>query len=162
MKCILVTASLCGLALFSATAGAIENAQQAIVTPAYEKNMRTLAMMHRFDANGDGKVSQKEAEDYFRKLFADLDSNHDGVLDRTEWVGAAGNVEVVSMSNGGYARALASPDMMKMCDVDHDHKVTEIEFLQLHQSLFARMAAGQPDIDVDHWVWTAAHIPIAS
>ena len=160
--CVLLTASLCGILLTSMTANAIDNAQQAIVTPAYEKNMRTIEMMHKLDANADGKVSQEEAERYFHKLFVDLDVNHDEVLDKTEWVGAAGNVEVVSISNGGYARALSSMDMMKMCDVNRDHKVTEAEFLRLHQNLFDKMAAGQPAIDVDHWVWTAAHLPIAS
>lgn len=161
-RCVLVTASLCGILLTSMTASAIDNAQQAIVTPAYEKTMRTLEMMHKLDANGDGTVTQEEAEKYFHKLFVDLDVNHDNVLDKTEWAGAAGNVEVVSISNGGYARALSSMGMMKMCDANHDHKVTEAEFLQLHQNLFEKMAAGQPAIDVDHWVWTAAHLPIAS
>ena len=159
---ILVAASLCGIMLTSMTASAIDNAQQAIVTPAYEKNMRTLEMMHKLDANDDGKVTREEAEKYFHTLFVDLDANHDNVLDKTEWAGAARNVEVVSISNGGYARALSSMDMMKMCDADRDHKVTESEFLLLHQNLFEKMAAGQPAIDVDHWVWTAAHLPIAS
>jgi hypothetical protein len=160
--CVLATAGLCGIMLGPIIASAIDNAQQAIVTPVYEKNMRTLEMMHKLDANGDGKVTQQEAETYFRKLFADLDANHDLVLDKTEWVGAAANVEVVSISNGGYARALSSMDMMKICDINHDHNVTEPEFLQLHQHLYDSMADGQPAIDVDHWVWTAAHVPIAS
>jgi EF hand len=159
---VLVTATLCALVVFSVTARAIENAQQAIVTPAYEKTMRTLEMMHKLDADGDGRVSQHEAEEYFHKLFVDLDRNRDGVLDKTEWAGAARNTEAVSMSNGGYARALSSMAMMNLCDADHDHKVTEAEFLTLHQNLFDRMATGQPAIDVDHWVWTAQHLPIAS
>jgi hypothetical protein len=141
-----------------ASAVAIESAQEVIATPGYEKHMRTLEMMEKLDANGDHMVSQEEGEKYFRKLFATLDANHDGVLDKTEWAGAASNVEVISLSNGGYARALSSMGMMKICDSDGDSKVTENEFLQAHQKLFNKMASGQTAIDTDHWV--AAHFPV--
>lgn len=144
--------------LFSLSASAIDSVQEAIVTPAYEKNMRTLEMMKKCDTNGDGEVSQAEGEAYFRKMFATLDVNHDGALDKTEWVGAARNVDVVSLATGGYARALSSMDMMAKSDANKDRKVTEDEFLAVHQNLFNKMAAGQPAIDADHWI--AAHLPI--
>ena len=154
----LMSIALVTVMLSSVSANAIENAQEAIVTPNYEKSMRTLEMMKKCDANGDGEVSQEEGEAYFRRMFATLDVSHDGVLDKTEWVGAARNVEVVSLSNGGYARALSSMDMMVKCDANKDRKVTETEFLAIHQNLFNKMAAGQPAIDADHWI--ATHLPI--
>lgn len=150
--------ALVSIMLSSVSANAIENAQQAIVTPTYEKSMRTLDMMKKCDANGDGEVSQQEGEAYFRKMFATLDVNHDGALDQTEWVGAAGNAEVVSLSSGGYAHALSSTEMMLNCDVDKNRKISESEFLAIHQNLFNKMAAGQPAIDAEHWI--AAHLPI--
>jgi len=154
----LMSIALVSIMLSSASANAIENAQQAIVTPTYEKSMRTLDMMKKCDANGDGEVSQQEGEAYFRKMFATLDVNRDGVLDETEWAGAARNVKVVSLADGGYARALSEMDMLLQCDVNKDRKVSESEFLAIHQNLFNKMAAGQPAIDAEHWI--AAHLPI--
>ncbi len=61
--------TLVGLLAAPTLALAIENAQQAIVTPAYEKNMRTMEMMSKLDANGDHMVSKEEGEAYFTKLF---------------------------------------------------------------------------------------------
>ncbi|MEP7042225.1 MAG: EF-hand domain-containing protein [Dokdonella sp.] len=138
-------------------AGAIENAQQAFVTDAYEKNMRTMEMMNKLDANGDHMISKEEGEAYFSKLFDMLDRNHDGVLDHNEWVGAAEDKEVVSLSTGGYARALASMDMMVMVDTDGDHTVSKDEFIKAHEKLFNKMAGGQSVIDVQHWV--SGHFP---
>ena len=146
-----------GLAAVPTFAIAIENAQEAIVTPAYEKSMRTMEMMNKLDANGDHMVSKEEGEAYFTKLFQTLDRNHDGVLDRTEWVGAAEDKEVVSLSTGGYARALSSMDMMKMVDTDGDHTVSKDEFIKAHEALFNKMAGGQGVIDVQHWV--SGHFP---
>jgi len=149
--------TIVGLAAAPTFAIAIENAQQAIVTPAYEKNMRTMEMMNKLDANGDHTVSKAEGEAYFTKLFQTLDRNHDGVLDRTEWVGAAEEKEVISLSTGGYARALASMDMMVMVDTDGDHTVSKEEFIKAHEALFNKMAGGQGVIDVQHWV--SGHFP---
>lgn len=149
--------TLVGLLAAPTLALAIENAQQAIVTPAYEKNMRTMEMMSKLDANGDHMVSKEEGEAYFTKLFKTLDRNHDGVLDRTEWVGAAEEKDVVSLSTGGYARALASMDMMVMVDTDGDHTVSKEEFIKAHEALFNKMAGGQSAIDVQHWV--SGHFP---
>jgi hypothetical protein len=138
---------------------AIDSLQEVIITPGYEKNMRTSEMMRKLDANGDGKITMDEGEAYFRKLFAALDASHDGVLDRTEWKGASKSAEVVSLSTGGYARALSSMAMMKLCDADRDRKVTELEFLKVHQTLFQHMARGEAAVDAAHWL--DSHNPIS-
>lgn len=138
---------------------AIDSLQEVIVTPSYEKNMRTSDMMRKIDANADGKITMEEGEAYFRKVFAALDANHDGVLDRTEWKGASKSAEVVSLSTGGYARALSSMEMMKLCDADRDRKVTELEFLKVHQTLFEHMARGEAAVDATHWL--DSHNPIS-
>jgi hypothetical protein len=156
-RSIFFAVSVCAM-LYCGGAKAIESVQEAIVTPSYEKSMRTMEMMKKCDTNGDGEVSQEEGEAYFRRMFAALDVNHDGSLDKNEWVGAARNVEAVSISTGGYARALSSMDMMVICDSNKDRKVTEAEFLAIHQNLFNKMAAGDTAIDSDHWL--AAHNPI--
>lgn len=138
-------------------ASAIDSPFDAIATPAYQKSMRTQAMMDKIDANGDHMVSRAEGEAYFGKLFDILDKNHDGSLDRTEWVGAETSKEVVSVSDGGYARALGSMDMMAMVDADGDHKVSKAEFLKAHDAMFDKMAGGESAIDAQHFL--ADHFP---
>lgn len=141
-----------GIVLHSSVASAIDSAQAAIATPAYIKNMRTQSMMDKIDTNGDHMVSHAEAEAYFTRLFDMLDRDHNGTLDRTEWVGAAEEKDVVDLSSGGYARALSSMDMMKMVDTDGDHTVSRQEFLMAHDKLFKKMADGQTDIDTQHFI----------
>lgn len=154
-----LTAALTCLAFVAAPmlAFAIDDAQQAFVTDAYMKNMSTMEMMDKLDADGDHKVTKAEGEAYFGKLFDRLDRNHDGVLDATEWVGASTDKDVVSLSTGGYARALGSMDMMKMVDTDDDHTVSKAEFLATHEKLFDKMSGGQGAIDAQHWL--QGHFP---
>jgi hypothetical protein len=137
---------------------AIGSAQDAIATSAYQKNMRTLTMMEKIDTNGDHQVSHEELDAYFGKIFDALDRNHDGTLDKKEWVGAAHDKDMVSLSNGGYARALSSMDMMRIVDKDNDHTVSRDEFIKAHEAMYTAMAAGETGpLDAKHWV--AGHFP---
>lgn len=131
---------------------AIESPYDAIATPAYVNNMRTKTIMDKIDTNGDHVVSMEEGEVYFTKVFDSLDRNKDGKLDRTEWVGAATDKDVVSLSSGGYARALGSMDMMKMADANKDHTVSKEEFLDIHIKMFKVMAGDKPTIDAQHFI----------
>jgi hypothetical protein len=153
-----VAIALGGVLLPAVSAHALESVQQAIATPAYEQSVRTIEILKKCDTNGDGEVSMEEGEAHFREVFAALDVNHDGELDSSEWAGATQNDDMVSLSTGGYARALSSMTLMVQCDVNNDRKIDEREFLTMHQNLFNKMAAGQPTIDAEHWI--AAHIPI--
>lgn len=141
-----------GMVLHSPIASAIESAEAAIATPAYIKNMRTKSIMDKIDTNGDHMVSHAEGEAYFSKMFDLLDRDHNGTLDRTEWVGAAKDKEMVELSDGGYARALSSMEMMKMVDGDNDHTVSKQEFLMAHDKIFKKMADGNTDIDAQHFI----------
>jgi len=148
------TVAVCGagMVFHSPVASAIDSAQDAIATPAYIKNMRTQSIMDKIDTNGDHVVSHEEGEAYFTKLFDMLDRDHNGTLDRKEWVGAAHEKDVVDLSDGGYARALSSMEMMKMVDGDDDHTVSKQEFLMAHDKIFKKMADGKPDIDAQHFI----------
>lgn len=143
-------------ACFSLTASgvalAIDSPYEAIATPAYVNNMRTKTIMDKIDTNGDHAVSMEEGEVYFTKVFDMLDRNKDGKLDRTEWVGAATEKDVVSISSGGYARALGSMDMMGMADANKDHTVTRDEFLDVHIRMFKVMAGDNATIDAQHFI----------
>jgi hypothetical protein len=152
--CSAVVAGACLLAV-PLFAGAVETAGDAFGTAAYQKNVRSLAMMNKLDANGDHAVSRAEFDAYYGKLFDTLDRDHDGTLDRNEWVGAAKNRAAVSLSDGGYVRALASMDMMTMLDTDSDHTVSRAEFLHAHEAMFDRIAAGGTGpVDASHWLAT--------
>lgn len=131
---------------------ALDSPYDAIATPAYVNNMRTKTIMDKIDTNGDHVVSMEEGEVYFTKVFEALDRNKDGKLDRTEWVGAATERDVVSLSSGGYARALGSMDMMKMADADKDHTVSKEEFLDVHLRMFKVMAGDNSTIDAQHFI----------
>jgi Ca2+-binding EF-hand superfamily protein len=150
----LCAVAACGvwMMLHSPVASAIDSAQDAIATPSYITNMRTRSIMDKIDTNGDHMVSHAEGEAYFTKLFDLLDRDHNGTLDRKEWVGASSEKDVVDLSNGGYARALSSMEMMKMVDSDNDHTVSKMEFLMAHDRIFKKMADGNSDIDAQHFI----------
>ena len=131
---------------------AIDSPYDAIATPAYVNNMRTKTIMDKIDTNGDHAVSMEEGEIYFTKVFDALDRNKDGKLDRTEWVGATTEKDVVSLSTGGYARALGSMDMMSMADANKDHTVSKEEFLEVHIRMFKVMAGNNSTIDAQHFI----------
>jgi hypothetical protein len=85
-------------------------------------------------------------------VFDTLDRNKDGKLDKTEWVGAATEKDVVSLSTGGYARALGAMDMMTMADANKDHTVGKNEFLAIHVKMFRMMAGDKSTIDAQHFI----------
>jgi len=137
---------------------AVENAQDAFLTDDYHKQMATLEMMGKIDANGDHKVSKQEFDDYYSRMFDVLDRNHDGVLDAGEWVGAANRPEMISLSTGGYARAFASMDVMHKIDAKGDGGVSKAEFLAAHDKLFDMMNARHGEA-VDAKQWLTNHFP---
>lgn len=146
-------ALLCLVSALPTAAWSVENAQSVFVTPAYQDQMQTLGFMNKLDANGDHKISREEFDAYYNKLFDALDRNHDGKLDAKEWVGAQHNEEVVSLSTGGYARALGSMTMMKAMDTDGDHTVSREEFLAAQHAIFDKMDAGHTGtVDAAHWL----------
>jgi Ca2+-binding EF-hand superfamily protein len=49
-----------------------------------KREKRIHKMIHRADTNGDGRVSQAEMEAALAASFAVLDTNHDGVLSKSE------------------------------------------------------------------------------
>lgn len=81
------------------------------------------SFLERWDINNDGVVSLKEAEKRRQALFAKLDANNDGFLDRDEFTvsaetGAASGAEDTSMLMG-----------LNLNDVDGDGKVSAGEFM---------------------------------
>ena len=113
-------------------------AEAMVGTGGYAREMHKMGMMKMIDANGDHMVTKAEYDDYYGKIFDELDTNHDGVVDATEWAGPTKKSKL-DLTTGGYSRELRSMKMMDKMDKDGDHKVTKDEFLAFHNEVFASM-----------------------
>jgi hypothetical protein len=56
-------------------------------TGGYARGLQTKEMMHKIDANGDGKVTLDEYLAYQTKVFDMMDKNHSGSLGPQEFLG---------------------------------------------------------------------------
>lgn len=121
-------------------------------TGGYSRELRTLEQMKMLDADGDHMVSKTEYTDYYGSLFDALDTDRDGTVDTTEWVGTKGK-RGVSIATGGYATELRTKKMMGMMDKDGDHKITREEFIGFHEPIFTAMdRKGEGMIDAQNWL----------
>jgi hypothetical protein len=121
--------------VFGATAFADELV--AFATGGYASGLRTPEMMHKIDADGDGKVSKAEWQAYHEKLFAMLDADHSGALETQEFMHP--KQDVASFATGGFASALSTQDMLVKLDTDQDGKVSRAEFLVYQSKVFEMM-----------------------
>ncbi len=120
-------------------------------TGGYARQMHKMEMMKMLDANGDHMVTKEEFDDYYGKVFDELDTDHDGSVDAKEWVGTTGNNKI-EIATGGYSRELRTMKMMKAMDTDGNHKVSRDEFIGFHQQLFAAMdKKGDGQITAQEW-----------
>ena len=64
----------------------------SFATGGYARGLRTKAMMHKIDTDGDGSVSHDEFIAYQTKIFdmMDTDSAHKGMVDRKEMFATGG------------------------------------------------------------------------
>lgn len=59
----------------------------SFATGGYARGLKTKAMMHRIDADGDGTVSHDEFIAYQTKIFDMMDTGHSGSLGPQEFLG---------------------------------------------------------------------------
>jgi Ca2+-binding EF-hand superfamily protein len=114
----------------------------SFATGGYANQLRTAEMMHRIDANADGKVSQMEWTTYQTKLFGMLDGDASGALDNKEFM-TAHRDDVVSFATGGFATALRTNEMFAKLDADHDGQISREEFVSWQSKLFDMMDKGK-------------------
>ena len=148
-KVALISSMLLSVAAISLPAFA---ADATLGTGGYAREMHKMAMMKMLDANGDHMVSKEEYDDYYGKIFDELDANHDGVVDATEWAGPT-KASKLDLTTGGYSRELRSMKMMAKIDTKGDHKITKEEFLAFHDAVFAAMdKKGDGQITANEWL----------
>ena len=145
----LVLATLLSTAIFSVNA---ISAEPMLSTGGYAKQMHKMELMKMLDGNGDHMVTLEEFNSFNSSVFDELDTNHDGSLDASEWVGKTIGKQQISVATGGYSRELRKMKMMELMDADGDHKVTKEEFLAHQQKIFNTMdKSGDQQLSAQEW-----------
>lgn len=148
-KMALITLALLSTAAFAAPTFA---ADAMLSTGGYARQLHTMSMMKMLDADGNHMVTNAEFDDFYGKLFDELDTDTDGSVDAKEWVGVKGKTKL-SLTTGGYSRELRTMKMMGMMDKDSDHKVTKDEFISYHKTIFTAMdKSGSGEINPQQWL----------
>jgi hypothetical protein len=109
----------------------------SFATGGYASGLRTKDMMHKIDSNHDGMISRDEWIAFQEKVFAMLDKNHNGKVDESEF--ASANPEMVSFATGGYASGLLTKEMFKKIDTNGDGVITHDEFVNYQLKIFHMM-----------------------
>lgn len=134
---------ICAIAL-TYSAVSLADDMVSFATGGYARGLRTEAMMHKIDTNGDGMISKDEWLAFQEKVWAMLDKNKTGTLDAKTFVSASGG-DLVSFATGGYARGLRTEAMMHKIDTDGDGTISHDEFIAYQIKVFDMM-----DTSTDH------------
>lgn len=123
-----------------------------LATGGYSREFQQMGMMKMLDADGNHMVTTAEFDQYYSGLFDTLDKNHDGSLDKSEWVGTKSDTPI-SIATGGYIRELRNLKMMDMMDANKDHKVSKEEFLSYQATVFSKLdTSGDKQLDAQEYV----------
>jgi hypothetical protein len=126
-------------------------ADPMLSTGGYARQLQNMEMMKMIDADGNHMVTEAESDAYHNSVFDALNKDGDDSLEANEWAGPSKNSKL-DLTTGGYSRELRSMKMMRLMDVDGDHKVTREEFLRYHRVIFASLDhSGDKEISATEW-----------
>ena len=119
--------------------GALADDMASFATGGYASGLRSMALMHKIDTDGDGTVSREEWVAFQEKVYAMLDKNKDGNVDAKEFM--SDRKEMAGFATGGFARGLQTMDMMHKIDANGDGMVSHDEFIAYQNRVFDAMDA---------------------
>src|SRR3974390_51086 len=83
------TAALAMLAMTGAFAQSTD-----IWSTNFQKAFMTEKMMHKMDMSNKGMVTRSDYDKYMNKLFDMMDKDHDGSLDKNEFMTVSGSTDI--------------------------------------------------------------------
>lgn len=126
-----------GAIMLTCTYSAAADDMASFATGGYASGLRTSAVMHKIDANGDGMISRDEWSAFQEKVFAMLDKSKTGKVDQRQYMRA--HPEMASFATGGYASGLLTNDMFNKIDRDRDGTISHDEFIEYQLEIFQMM-----------------------
>jgi hypothetical protein len=136
--CRTMAAAACAVALGYGS-GALADDMASFATGGYASGLRSMALMHKIDTDGDGTVSREEWIAFQDQVYAMLDKNKDGNVNAKEFM--SNKKEMASFATGGFARGLQTRDTMHKIDTNGDGMVTHDEFIAYQNKVFDAMDA---------------------
>ncbi|HEY2419717.1 MAG TPA: EF-hand domain-containing protein [Steroidobacteraceae bacterium] len=133
-----MAAAACAIALGYGS-GALADDMASFATGGYSSGLRSMALMHKIDTDGDGTVSREEWTAFQDKVYAMLDKNKDGNVDAKEFMSS--KPQMASFATGGFAKGLQTMEMMHKIDANGDGMVTHEEFIAYQNKVFDAMDA---------------------
>jgi hypothetical protein len=132
--------AVCAFAFSFGVASAADD-MVSFATAGYASGVRSMDLMHKIDANGDGMVSKAEWLAFHEKVFSMLDKDKKGVVGAKEFV-HAGSGEMSSFATGGFSQGLKTMEMMHKIDTDGDGTVSHDEYIAYQTKVFDMMDTG--------------------
>ena len=100
-----------------------------IWTTDFQKAFMTEKMMHMMDMSGKGMVTRADYDKYAGKMFDMMDKNHDGMIDKTEFMNNEMGSGSTTIWTTDFQKTFRTADMMHMMDKGGKGMVSKGDFM---------------------------------